>query len=186
MPDTTGVNIDNSQWFFDIACNGAGNIHDRIEFDHVTGNRCLGGLIRVQSSWGISLQNVSVGNMTEFDNNSTLVLKNNIIEIGTNATSGRSSAAVRIINYEREGNTNLVVPTQTVQGISDIDISSDTTQVYIESPNATGTSPQPQIDLNGAANVQIMSPSLATNILKKNSTSGQATIVIGNGQVMIG
>lgn len=102
---------------------------------------------------------------------------------GGSPSNGQNSAGVIISGYCREDSA-------AVSGSSpphDIEISGDTTDVKIIAPCVPDSgSPQPVIGLNGAANVQIDTVSSGAAVYGQNTTTGQKTITIGNGVIMVG
>lgn len=180
-----GSNIDNTQYFFDIACtaNLANNDFDRVQFSRVTFNAVLGGAIRVLSTWGIDLDCVDLGNMTAVGGKS---LGNSIITVGTSGGAGQHSAAVNIRNYLREGTTALGAGVDP----SDVSISADTQDVTITGPTSADSAVAVQINLNGCSGAQVITQKTGggagTAILNQNNTAGQKTIVIGQGAITVG
>lgn len=149
-----GTNLDNGEYFVSIACTegGANHDEDRLFFENCSCNQVIGGAVQLQSIVGAVFNRFSVGNVfsvtTPFGAKKTAA---SFINIGTFA-GGQHSQAITITDYEREGTANLTSGSNP----SDVQISSDTVQVYMRNPHVPDSGGGIQIDTGGCTDFDLV------------------------------
>lgn len=149
-----GTNLDNGEYFISIACTegGANHDEDRLFFENCSCNQVIGGAVQLQSIVGAVFNRFSVGNVFSVTTPSgTKKTAASFINIGT-YSSGQHSQAITITDYEREGTANL----SSGSNPSDVQISSDTVQVYMRNPHVPDSGGSIQVDTGGCTDFDLV------------------------------
>jgi hypothetical protein len=175
-PTAGGGPVDNTQYFFEIACTQGGGDKgasmDRFFMTQCDFNSCLGGAIRVLSCSGLVLDQIGCGNLAPSGAQTHKPGVNSLIYVGT-YPDGPGSQQTVIRNYVREG----AGITLGAGNPSDIEIDAGCTNTTIVAPCAVDTATAIQVNVHGSAGAVIINPQSGSQAISLLSPASDTTLV---------